>query len=210
MFAEQKDIVNWEQLLDHLAERDFAVVDSAFEAILLESLKDRLDQLWQEDELEKAGIGTLGQYQIQEGIRGDYIQWLESGKHPAEEAFIQLMEEWRLLFNRGLFLNLESAEFHFAIYPEGSFYKRHLDQFKERNNRIITFILYLNPNWKAGDGGELRIYKGEEHLDIEPIYGRIVVFKSAALEHEVLPTQVKRRSLTGWFLYRPEGLSFLG
>lgn len=120
------------------------------------------------------------------------------------------MEEWRLRFNRELFLNLASSEFHFAVYPEGSFYRRHLDQFKERANRILTFIVYLNPNWKPGDGGELRIYRDDNQLDIEPIYGRMVLFKSAVLEHEVLPTQIKRRSLTGWFLYRPEGLSFLG
>ncbi len=202
--------MNWDKVLDHLAEKDFAVVDSVFDAAMLESLKERLDRLWQEDELEKAGVGTLGLYQIQEGIRGDYIHWLEADKDPAESTFLALMEEWRLRFNRELFLNLASSEFHFAVYPEGSFYRRHLDQFKERANRILTFIVYLNPNWKPGDGGELRIYQNENQLDIEPIYGRMVLFRSAVIEHEVLPTKIKRRSLTGWFLYRPEGLSFLG
>lgn len=194
-----------------MAERDFAVVDNSFDIDLLQKLKLRLDSLWQEDELEKAGIGTLGLYQIQEGIRGDYIHWLDAdSQNEDEQTFLSQMEEWRGLFNRELFLNLSGQEFHFAVYPKGSYYKRHLDQFKERSNRTITFILYLNPNWKEGDGGELRMYLEEGEQDIAPVYGRMILFKSDKIEHEVLPTTIQRRSLTGWFLYRPEGLSFLG
>jgi SM-20-related protein len=97
-----------------------------------------------------------------------------------------------------------------AHYPAGSFYKRHLDQFKERNNRVISTILYLNKNWEASQGGELKLFFDHEEKIVEPKYGRIVSFKSDQLEHEVLKTNVDRFSITGWMLHNPVGLGFLG
>ncbi len=119
------------------------------------------------------------------------------------------MNEWRERFNRELYLNASAFEFHFALYPAGSFYKRHLDQFKERNNRLLTFILYFNDDWQVEDQGQLRLYTDEATEDLAPTGNRVVLFLSDKLEHEVLVTRTSRLSLTGWFLYQPEGLSFL-
>jgi len=35
--------------------------------------------------------------------------------------------------------------------------------------------------------------------DIEPVGGRLVVFLSDRVEHEVLPTSATRRAATAWF-----------
>ena len=59
-------------------------------------------------------------------------------------------------------------------------------------------IMYLNANWKEGDGGELVIYKENETIKIPPSLGRMVFFDSEKYEHEVLPTSVTRMSITGW------------
>jgi SM-20-related protein len=74
---------------------------------------------------------------------------------------------------------------------------------------MITLILYLNDNWQPGDGGELKIYKENEEILVEPIGGRCIIFKSAALEHEVLLTNKSRLSLTGWLLYQPSSVGYL-
>lgn len=95
------------------------------------------------------------------------------------------------------------------FYPKGSFYKRHLDQFNNRSNRMITMIIYLNENWKKEDGGELKIYKNNTEILVEPLANRSIIFKSAALEHEVLPTNAGRNSITGWFLYQPSGVGYI-
>ncbi len=39
-------------------------------------------------------------------------------------------------------------EFHYALYPEGTFYKRHLDTFQNDDRRKLSIVYYLNEeNW---------------------------------------------------------------
>jgi SM-20-related protein len=69
--------------------------------------------------------------------------------------------------------------------------------------RIITSILYLNENWHKEDGGQLRIYTGENsYQDILPQAGQLVIFLSSEFFHEVLPTNRERLSITGWYKKR--------
>jgi SM-20-related protein len=51
-------------------------------------------------------------------------------------------------------------------------------------------------------GGELVIYKQEEEISIYPLKGRMVVFESQILEHEVKPVKRERLSITGWLKTR--------
>jgi SM-20-related protein len=88
---------------------------------------------------------------------------------------------------------------HYANYPIGGFYKRHLDCFQNNNSRLLSVILYLNPNWTTADGGKLRIYNQVSHVDISPIAGTLVCFLSRESEHEVLLNNAIRQSFTGWF-----------
>jgi SM-20-related protein len=113
------------------------------------------------------------------------------------------------VMNRYCYLSLSDYEFHLAHYPTGTFYKRHLDQFVGRNNRMISVVIYLNEHWKVGDGGELQIYLESGDVTVQPKARRCVLFKSADVEHEVLTTNVGRDSLTGWLLYKPAGLGLL-
>ena len=87
-----------------------------------------------------------------------------------------------------------------TIYPIGSFYKRHLDQFKKDDHRKLSVICYLNENWREDEGGQLRVYFPAETKDFFPTAGRLVCFRSDLLEHEVLPATRERLSLTGWLL----------
>jgi len=110
---------------------------------------------------------------------------------------------------RHCFLSLSGSEFHIAKYPPGSHYNRHLDQFHHRNNRQITVLLYLNDQWKRGDGGELKIYRDQGDLLIEPIARRLLLFRSDVVEHEVLVTHVPRYSFTGWLLKKEPDLLYV-
>ena len=87
-----------------------------------------------------------------------------------------------------------------TVYPAGSFYKRHLDQFKADDHRKLSVICYLNNNWTAERGGQLRLHLSTDILDILPLAGRMVCFRSDQIEHEVLPAIKDRLSLTGWIL----------
>lgn len=200
-----------QSIFDQLAQRGFAVVDRAFSDKTYKGLVAYLDRQIEKDQLRQAGIGSLSQFEVNKQIRGDEIQWLKRGEtNSAIVDFYRFADDLIRELNRELFISLSDGEFHFAHYPPGTFYHRHLDQFKGRNNRQISLVLYMNDNWKSGDGGELKIFSEDGDEIIDPIGNRMVLFRSDTIEHEVLETVVSRKSLTGWLLNQPVGLGFLG
>lgn len=92
----------------------------------------------------------------------------------------------------------------------GSVYPLHIDNpqgVSAGDTRKLTCILYMNPGYRDEDGGQLRIHcglnnennndnnnaKGEEGknttiVDITPDGGRMILFWSDVIPHEVLPT----------------------
>jgi len=195
---------------DGLAENGFAIIDnflfpSEVRSILeLEDFKNGMLQF------KKAGIGKLQDKQINEAIRGDYIQWIDrSTATPPIQTYLSRLNELISFLNQNLFLSLKDYEVHLTIYPPGSYYKRHLDQFKKDDHRRLSVICYLNEDWKEEEGGQLRIYQSEKFIDVLPAAGRLVCFRSDQLEHEVLPATRPRLSITGWILDQHAELSHL-
>lgn len=199
----------WIERMDTLAEQDFVVIDDFISEDLFQIIMEFFRSMESEDKLQKAGIGSSGEFQIKSAIRGDFIHWLDRNKDTALSPFFELMDELNQKLRRYCYLSLTDSEFHVAKYPAGSHYNRHLDQFQERSNRQITVLLYLNENWKQGDGGELKIYREDGNFLIEPIARRLLLFKSDCVEHEVLTTNVPRYSLTGWLLRQPKSVGYL-
>lgn len=186
---------------DGLAENGYAIIDDFLSHEEVHSIL-QLDE-FQNGLLQfkKAGIGKSQDKQINEAIRGDFIQWVDrSTALPAIQAYLVKLNELISFMNQNLFLSLKDYEVHMTIYPPGSYYKRHLDQFKKDDHRKLSVICYLNENWVEDEGGQLRIYLPEKSIDVLPQAGRLVCFRSDQLEHEVLPTIRPRLSLTGWIL----------
>lgn len=189
----------YSQIIDEIAEKGWSVSDEIFSESLVRELQTELKQIQESGQLKKAGIGNRSNKMINSEIRGDDILWFdELNLLPGQKKYWELLTELRLTINREFFLGLTEIECHFASYPIGSFYKRHLDQFKNSGSRLITCILYLNNDWKAEDSGFLRLYLDNEERDIFPEAGRFVCFKSEEIEHEVFPTNRVRLSITGW------------
>lgn len=100
-------------------------------------------------------------------------------------------------------LGLEDFESHFALYPPGAFYLKHVDRFRDDDRRMVSAVLYLNDDWLPEHGGQLRMYLDESlEQDVVPNGGCLVVFLSGDIPHEVLPATRDRLSLTGWFRRR--------
>ncbi|MFJ9994061.1 2OG-Fe(II) oxygenase [Pseudomonas putida] len=156
-----------------------------------------------EGELNPAGVGRGAAQEVREAIRGDQIQWIDPGQAEACDRYLELMDSLRQAINQGLFLGLEDFECHFALYPPGAFYRRHLDRFRDDDRRMVSVVLYLNEHWQPEDGGQLRMFLADdvEH-DVQPDAGSLVVFLSGEVPHEVLPANRERLSLTGWFRRR--------
>jgi SM-20-related protein len=194
---------HFETIANGLAESGYAIVDDFLDEAEVNAIL-ALD-LFAEGTLRKAGIGKATKH-VNEGIRGDSIRWIDKETAPLPlQSLLGRLDSLRLSLNQHLFLSLKDYEGHLASYPVGSFYKRHLDQFKSDSHRKISVIVYLNEQWQENEGGQLRMFLKEGHVDIFPMAGRLVCFRSDLIEHEVLPTQRIRRSITGWLLDRLAG-----
>jgi SM-20-related protein len=150
-----------------------------------------------------ARIGGGRSLQRREEIRGDSTCWIIPPLLPAERTLVEEFERLRLELNREALLGLFELELHYAWYPPGTGYARHVDQPQGRAQRRVSLVLYLNEEWTPAAGGELRIFDAaDRHRDIEPIAGRLVCFLTPGREHAVLPTQRDRLSVSGWFRAR--------
>ncbi len=201
----------WESWADSLAENNFVVLDDFLNPNLLLKLQTFLNSKLAEEEFRQAGIGTLSAFTLDRSIRGDWIYWLDKARDSENKEFYLLIDELTEQMNRLCYLGALGCEFHLAHYPEGTFYKRHLDQFRERSNRILSVIFYINTDWQPANAGQLRVYAdGETYIDIDPLPGRMVLLRSEIVEHEVLKTNTSRYSVTGWLTKHPIGVGYLG
>lgn len=206
---------NFEELVDHIAEHGFCVVNDFLPEATVSALANEAQTLKQAEVMQEAGVGREHLSVLKE-IRSDSIYWLnEDDATAAQRDYFEQMENLRLNLNQHLYLGLFGLESHLAVYPEGGFYKKHLDCFASQNphkpQRKISCIVYLNQDWDMQDGGQLKLYLNEtdesdkyKSLLISPLAGRAVIFLSDTFYHEVMPTYKERVSLTGWFLSRPQ------
>jgi SM-20-related protein len=190
-----------------IAERGWAYARHFLDRSVWSRLAEELRLAERDDKLRPAGLGAGERYRVAEEIRGDRIQWLgTTASTEAQAQTLTRIEELRLACNRELQLGLLDFEGHLALYPAGSYYRRHRDQPIDSDARVLSCVLYLNDDWKEEDGGCLRLYLDDRdaarRIDVLPEGGALVCFLSARFFHEVLPARRERLSLTGWFRRR--------
>ena len=195
------------QITETLARDGYAVIPNFLNAQTCAALAAEGREQIASGALRAAGVGQGSEHSLRDEIRSDHILWLDNDNAASlQRQYLELLESYRQEVNQQLFLGLFEFEGHLALYPPGSFYKRHLDRFRDDDRRTVTAILYLNEDWKESDGGQLRFYpNGEseaEYVDILPEAGTLVTFLSHDYWHEVLPGSRDRMSITGWFKRR--------
>lgn len=184
-----------------------AVVPDFLPALDVAELRADCLALWRTGRFTPAGIGLGGARQRDGAVRGDAVLWLDDAPQTAAlRRYLATMETLRLGANERLMLGLFDLEAHFAVYPPGTRYRRHLDRFRDSDLRTVSCVLYLNEPWQPEDGGQLRLYLGDTpdapHLDVLPEAGTLACFLSADFPHEVLPARRERLAVTGWFRRR--------
>ncbi|OBQ52010.1 oxidoreductase [Tamlana sp. s12] len=198
----------YEQIISDLGKQQFSVIENFFSAEEVEELREALIERHEEDTFKKAAIGNRINETIVKSIRGDLILWMDESKATAKETFFfKKINDMVAYLNRTCFLGILHKEFHYAIYPINTFYKRHIDTFQNDDRRKLSFVCYLNEDgWLPENGGELVLYLDENGEEVEkviyPFPGRIVVFESQIIEHEVRPVKQERLSITGWLKTR--------
>ena len=154
--------------------------------------------------------GTSLKY-VLPAARGDTVTWCSG-----QETAMGLLEKEMLLKVSTLVSEMKPhvpdlegigsrSKVMCTVYPgEGAGYRYHCDN-PNANGRRLTGILYLNPGWKKGDGGELRVFHGpprekEEREIVAPLMARLLLFWSdKRVPHEVLASHRMRYACTVWF-----------
>jgi SM-20-related protein len=195
------------------------VKDDVFDETSLVALLDDVKKISSKDNLlSTAKMGSKNSLVDSHILRGDEICWVtpdlckELGLS-AMKLFVQTMIKMIKPFQQDLGL-MPDYSLQYALYSgNASGYVKHLDfnkaQYKGHGTvvrgRKLTVILYLNREW---EGGQLRVhlpspvttadedFKG--FFDIDPLLGRLVIFRSDYVEHEVLPCHKDRSALTFW------------
>jgi SM-20-related protein len=186
-------------LVSSFIDDEVGIAEHFLSTELAQHLKDNLNLLYKRKAMQHAGLGNEVNVDHDKLYRSDMIYWLDREHNDQyENEFFDLMDSFVLYLNQTCYTGITGYEFHYALYEEGSFYKKHVDQFRNNESRQYSMIMYLNENWAAADGGELCIHHTGHQLRISPINGKSVFFKSREIEHEVLLTRKPRMSITGW------------
>lgn len=198
----------YEQIINAIVTQKYAIIEDFFTEVEVVALRESLLQKHKDDAFKKAAIGNRVNEVIVKSIRGDVILWIdEANANPAESLFFNKINDLVSYLNKTCFLGILHKEFHYALYPHGTYYKRHIDTFQNDDRRKLSFVCYLNnEDWKPENGGELVLYLNENGVEtdkiIYPFPGRVVIFESQIIEHEVKPVNTSRLSITGWLKTR--------
>lgn len=189
----------FDQLIDSYIDNNIGIDTGFLTTALSNGLHQNILQLQEDEMMTAAGIGNEEAKDHHQKMRGDKIYWLDkSHTNVFEQEFLGLAEDFIGHLNRTCYTGINAYEFHYAVYEEGSFYKRHRDQFQNDSNRKYSLINYLNQDWLEEDGGQLWVYKEEGVQKILPQSQTAVFFKSDEMEHEVTKANRSRMSITGW------------
>ncbi len=196
------------KIAQNLESHGYSINPGAFPAELAQSLWQHIQQL-ERSTFKTTAIGRGQQRHKNNSIRTDKAHWI-SPQSDAERQWLDWSASLQAYLNRYLLLGLFDFESQFTHYPPGAFYARHYDAFRgdtfhEKANRVLSLVLYLNPNWQAGDGGELVLYRDnddQQGITVQPSWATLVTFLSEECPHEVLPTNSDRYAIAGWFRLR--------
>lgn len=193
-----------ELLIENLCTQGYHLIDNFMPPTDYQKLRTIAQTMHDTNQLQDAKIGQYLEKKQNNTIRTDKISWLdEHVSEPAIQAYLQKVHTLVTFINQHLFLSLIELEAHFAVYPPGAFYKKHVDQFNTNKNRKISCVYYLNEQWTDQFGGHLKLYSPEDRLlqEIGPQGNRFICFNSE-LPHEVCLTHQTRYSITGWMKTR--------
>lgn len=187
--------------LDLLADKGYYIFESFLDVEMTAAIVQEIEEIKATEGLKKAGIGKEQNFQIDSNQRGDSIRWIDpETASPATKNYLDKLRSLITALNRNFYLGIKDFECHYTEYPEGTFYNRHSDRHKTGSARKVSFVFYLNSDWKPEYGGQLRIYHEDEtFVDVQPTAGTLAIFLSEK-EHEVLTTNRPRKSITGWML----------
>ena len=197
-------MVDYKDVVEQIYSQNFHIIDNFLPPENVDCLRTTALQLAQENQFHVAKIGSQNNALSNRNIRRDQIYWLDdTSENESVITYFKAMKTIATTLNQHLYLGLVDFETHFALYSPGEFYKKHVDQFNNKQDRRISCVYYLNTDWETSFGGELKLYNKEGALltSISPIANRLVCF-SSDMPPEVCTTTQTRLSIAGWMKTR--------
>lgn len=191
----------FEELIQGLIDNKYGSCNDFLSPAEVIGLRANIQRLREAGKMKSSGFGNKMDFKNDKGVRGDIINWIDDhSTDQFEMIYLKKIRSFIDYLNKTCFTSIKNFESHYASYAIESFYKRHLDQFKNEKGRKYSIVLYLNEDWEEEDGGLLSLYPKEaEQIDISPFGGRMVFFRSDEMEHEVHASFTRDRiSIAGW------------
>jgi SM-20-related protein len=198
---EIQEQIQFEGLIQGLIDNEYGCCNDFILPITVAGLRANIQVLSKPENMKPSGFGNKEDFQKDKSIRGDKINWIgEQSINEFEMIYLKKIAKFILHLNKTCFTSIKSFESHYSSYETSSFYARHLDQFKNEKGRKFSIVIYLNEDWLEKDGGLLSLYPKERgQINISPLGGRMVLFRSDEMEHEVHPPIARdRRSIACW------------
>lgn len=189
----------FEELIESYITHKVGLSDLFLTSELAGLLQGHIIRLNLNGEMKHAGTGNDQQLQHDKNVRSDKIYWIDKkSKQQDELSFLDYIEDFIDYLNKTCYTGINAYEFHYALYDSGASYSKHIDQFRNNNNRKFSCISYLNHDWAEADGGELWVHRVDQVQKILPTNRKTVFFNSSELPHEVRIAHRSRMSVTGW------------
>jgi len=214
--------------ISQLRTSSYAVVEEYLNSEQVQAVKEDVKALRAEGRFKVAGVGDAAANRLDDDVRRCEQCFLYprmkhggGGHAPGRALLYDILDGVRDSLQEGTSTELDSllTEGLYAAYPQGGFYRRHVDALPgtPQEIRAYSYLLYFNEGWTAADGGQLRLHTdggGEQrppnvqpsYVDVEPKAGTLAIFRSD-LPHEVLDTTAPRLAVAGWFNTPPQGSS---
>lgn len=195
-----------ERAADGLARGEVVILDGWLGPERARAVRDEVTALLASPHSRPAGVGARTDRVVAPDVRSDTICWIVTDNSddtdaarpgPAVADYVAHLEQLAQHLNETCFLGLRRIACHAACFEPGAFYQAHKDAFRRDASRVVSVCYYLNEAWTEEAGGCLRIH-ADPVVDVPPLFDRLVLFRSADVLHQVMPSTVRRLSLTGW------------
>jgi SM-20-related protein len=204
--------------LQELQEQRYLIVPNFLSPIFAEAIRQDMQALRKSSQFRQAKIGQDATNALNTEIRvaetcfigPDKLDFNRQHPNAARKELYSVLDTVRqsLMDATQVPLDASLSELLYAYYPNGGYYRTHVDAMPGSASflRQYSLLLYVNDEtWDvAKDGGSLRLYLNQEEenhstLDVSPTGGTLVLFQSDAIPHEVLDTTRERCVVVGWY-----------
>ncbi len=135
------ELLQFEELIQGLIDNEYGCCNDFILPGTVNGLNATIRNLSESESMKPSGFGNNEDFKKDELVRGDKINWIEEeSTNPFELIYLNKIGKFIGYLNRTCFTAITSFESHYSSYEKNSFYKRHIDQFKNEKGNIRSFF----------------------------------------------------------------------